>query len=89
MEQHYPPDHPTLGLLYLNFGGVFLELNQPIEAEPRLLRAREILAKHLATKRENYIQVLDQLISVSDKLGKPGDAAKWRSERENLTGVKQ
>lgn len=89
LEQHYPPDHPTLGLLYLNFGGVFLDLGQSIEAEPRLLRSREILAKHLATHREIYIQILDRLIEASDALAKSEEAAKWRGERERLAGVKK
>jgi hypothetical protein len=65
---------------------VLMALDRHADAEPNLRQAAGILEKHVVHQRDNFAEVLAALVTVSDKLQRPADAAAWRARYERLTG---
>jgi len=71
-------------------GGALAGQNKFADAEPHLVAGYEGLkqrsGKIPSRRRSSVVEALDRLIRACDAAGKPADAAKWRAERETVTG---
>jgi hypothetical protein len=84
MQAQLRPTDPTLAFFHFNIGSLAAKLGEIADAEGYLLKAEKILARNPRAFGGAYIRTLDELVPISDLLGKPDDPTKWRAARQKF-----
>jgi tetratricopeptide (TPR) repeat protein len=81
-ESYLQPTDPKLAFFHFNIGSLAAEMGETGNAEGHLLKAEKLFATNPRAFGGLYARTLDELVKVSDRLGKREDAAKWRAALE-------